>query len=796
MDTGTVMRWRAFDQSHTPGIEVSRGRRNGYSDFDPGQASIVVDNSGGAFSPGAENGPLLGASEIRVRMFPSLAGNFYAAETPERAVCTTGGTHLQLDPGVGAFRFRAAAGSSHQWLTIPSPCPPLDSGSTITIAARVAVNAGARAGIQAFISTVGDPSVVDHAVLPDDAIATDPGTGGQRIFLTVPASSVYPVAQFRPSHTGTIYEPPPVADLLLHVGLVGGTYNTGDELIVDQIQVDHGATDGTYSATPASVHHLYRGSLTSINYEWTTAASQSAVMRSVDRLGQGRGKLGPVVEAAHQYMDQALPFDHSLYSGALVELYRLVGLGEGALALDQGLPGIGDLDIVSVNMPDESEGGDSPVQYGQGPKPGAHSDGSLLLAPMAPTSGKYLRHWVASTYEANIMSLCFALNTGGSSTLYADDNITVDIDGEGMLDVSLDGATVFTAGPVTDGRWHSLLVGTNATPERNGAEVSFFLDGERAYGEARAGGINFTGGRLGFRPGGSLFSGALAYYATFNSPIVATVPLTTREALAEGAELLFAGVRSDYRTRSGEATLLVARAAGIPDTSVQADVGRSKIAVAHAGDREVREALALISTTEGGSVYADGAGRVVFRDRLSRLDPPGAPLALAMTELAAPPSLHYSDEILAGFGTVIATSWPGGSTILDVTRSDPMAPGYPTTLGTLGYDYVGALETAAARALKAWPVHPVLSRLAVDPLQSQRWDVLSWQVGDRFTLTGIPSQATGVDGSSIGSQALLIEGVSYTVEVDRWLCLLDVSVADDYEPVLLDSGAVGVELTL
>lgn len=376
-------------------------------------------------------------------------------------------------------------------------------------------------------------------------------------------------------------------------------------------------------------------------------------------------------------------------------------------------------------------GSGSAVTFGSDTGPG--TDG-LTAAHFA--GGKYLAGSLASAPAA--IELWFA-TTGTDEWLLSDGEASAGsfglfIDGTGK--VSAISTAVGSA--VNDGSVHHVCIssgqlvvdGTTYTPSIPTPPATMYVGGSPSTAH-------------------STLTGSLAHLACYSSTPSGARLMAHYQSGSTG----FAGDLSGARISR------YASYAGVPSTEVSIDTGLATVGHVDTTGNAPVELMRKVETTEGGVLFDAKDGTLTFKDRDARYNAAASfTLSAAAQEIEADLNPDYDDQYLLNDVTASANGTPAGRVTDSTSTSD--VGYYRDSLDTVSTSTDDAL--AGAQWLVALRKDPRTrySPVSVDVVNSstsQAAAVLGAEIGTRFDLSGLPTQAAA------STAELFVEGYSEVI---------------------------------
>jgi hypothetical protein len=337
---------------------------------------------------------------------------------------------------------------------------------------------------------------------------------------------------------------------------------------------------------------------------------------------------------------------------------------------------------------------------------------------------------------------------------------------------------------LTDGHWHHLAVYVVA------GHLRVYFDGVRT-GPTPAFSINVGMNMLYVGGSGAdvaPVSALIQHFVILTGGLDGAVDAATCDAVVAAHASAALDVTVDSSTER------IARLAGLglippAEQALEAGVLQST-AYTSGGDSQVLDAMQATALAEGGTVFADGTGRLVFQNRDHR------PLAVAQPPVLTLQAGDYEDDDLTVSvdkqylkNTATGTR-PDGAT---QTASDAVSLAQyeeygesVTLLVTTDQEVLDRLNWIVARYSQPLPR---LSSLTIDLLTQPaafQAAALSLEIGSKVLIGGLPTQ------SPVASIAAIVEGSVETQGVDRWTLTLNTVSAALYQAWVLEDPTYGV----
>lgn len=281
----------------------------------------------------------------------------------------------------------------------------------------------------------------------------------------------------------------------------------------------------------------------------------------------------------------------------------------------------------------------------------------------------------------------------------------------------------------------------------------------------------------------------------------------------DGSAFGLAGMVSNVAVLASTLTLpriqaRVAAAAGFAGDSSDERLGRlADYANIDAGDRDfqpgvllntagqstggigVMAAMAEVAAAEGGALFIDGSGVLVFQNRVHRVRSATGAAALSLAAGDAGADLTWSADknYLTNY---VTGSRPDGAEQTAVNQdSIDTHEQYPTSMSLL-VTTDGEVAHAAQWQVGVYgEVQPRVTQVTVDlltqPDDATREDALDLELGDRLTISGMPPQAP------LATADLIVEGWTETYSKDAWSLQLNTVSADNFRAWVLEDPVYG-----
>lgn len=382
--------------------------------------------------------------------------------------------------------------------------------------------------------------------------------------------------------------------------------------------------------------------------------------------------------------------------------------------------------------------------------------------------------------------------TYGYALLYAyrpgDNNfVELYLDTSGILgfDNSFAGGNSIITHPtsVTAGVWHHVVAGNDVAAGR----LTLALDGDYRYAamatvpastplpnvEALAGLDSTTSTEQGYG-----LQGAMCHLAVYPTALSAQQIAAHYTAGRTG--------RLVNNNVTGRVAAIAAWT-GIPATNLDPS-NTTQVSAHDTNGKPTPDALADLAATEHGLLYFDAAGALRLRARGNIVNQtPAFTVDVQADGIDSATSFPLDDQLLANDVTLTR---PGGGSAratdaTSIAAYGVYAPGDRQLLLTTDGELLDAANYMLGQASQPQPRG---DRVTLDPLTSpQLWPaLLAADLGDEFTVTGLPAQAANP------SAALLIEQYTASVSTDAATVTLDTAAADLTTYGILDDPVFGL----
>lgn len=722
------------------GININRGAADELSQTQPGTMTLTLDNSDGRFTPtrtGSSYYPNVKKNvPMRLRTvtadknlitnpsFESGLTDWTASATPTIAQSST---HVQHGSQAMLLTFGGGVSGQSASTTVHG----LDIGATYTVSAYVWVPTG---DTHVHLRVLGGPDSSPSTV--NDAF--------QRITLTFTATATQHSLLVRSATT-------PAA---------------GDQVWIDAVQLEEGASATTFASDGAQVHARFFGMVNEWPLEWTGLQAKT-VISCTDIFKWAR-----LEDTLQPMLNQEILLDRPAAYYPLSEPADSTSAGDVS-----GTTGIGALSIVQAGS-----GGTLTFDSGTGP---ADSLGCPTFTPAASNAGKYLTADLGQTFQdANTnfrlrLEAWFTTSTSGrvlmalTSTDLAVKVIILLESGTGKLALEKDQigngvtTTVVNTPNLADGNLHHLAYSEAANEVVvDGVTYTAVANNQADLRTLTVGG--YANNRL--------WSGTIAHLALYVRSITPTELAShyttgTTEHIGETADARLSRLASYVGlTVTTQGTVFDAMAS-------QKALGKSAL-----------EHMREIETTESGKLLASrSSAALLFQSRSLRYNPVAA-VSLAYADLETD-SVRYADDDQKMVNAVIATR-AGGATqrVINQTAIDTYGP-KPRELELFKNTDLKVTDAATWLVSRYADPPPEVRQVPVEaysmPITTYR-ALLDADVSTVLGLTGLPDQAPA------STATVVVEGYSERIGLGTHLIDFHTSRADTDTVWVLDDATYSV----
>jgi hypothetical protein len=342
---------------------------------------------------------------------------------------------------------------------------------------------------------------------------------------------------------------------------------------------------------------------------------------------------------------------------------------------------------------------------------------------------------------AGVSEIWFKSTDGATQTMLSVDGFAFLGLNSGFVTCPVTG--IQSANTYTDGQWHQVKLTIN---EGVGSHSTLTIDGTDTViggGYAVALGSRTRVLRIG-GDGGNFFHGSLRW-ASRQSTATATLTAGTTGFAGESTDAHITRLLS-FRANLGSVL----------------DVGRGTVGVHNIAGQTLQQALLDTAKAEGGVVYADGQGRIVFLNRAHLFNPAVTVTLDAAADILPDYQARIDVQQLANDATV---SWPGGGPgrITDATSEtqNGVRAISDTYIVNSIRDATDAAGWLVANQKDAKVRAPTLTAdILTQPVGATAQAVMARRPLDRTVLSNLPSTAPPTD--------VLIQGRQITISKDAF----------------------------
>jgi hypothetical protein len=249
-----------------------------------------------------------------------------------------------------------------------------------------------------------------------------------------------------------------------------------------------------------------------------------------------------------------------------------------------------------------------------------------------------------------------------------------------------------------------------------------------------------------------------------------------------------AGLRPES-DRSDQRIARYAAYAGIAPADQTLDVGMLKSTAVQSAPK-LLPAMQEVATSEGGALFVNGSGKLVFQSRNSR--PLAVPAAVTLALVAG--DYEHDNIAVPADGQYLFNDVTGSRPDGAVQRAKNDASlakyeQYPGSLNLAVTTDAEVLDRASWQANAYAEPIPRLSSVTLDLLTQPaafQAAALGIEIGSKITLSGLPAQGP------FTSAALFVEGLVETVGRDVWTLTLNTVAAELYRAWILEDLVYGV----
>ena len=748
------------------GIDITRGRNDEFDTVQPGRCSLTFDNTDGALTPGLASSPyypdVKPQNRIRVTYRdPAMSGNLLPAEDASFEGGTTGSWAFDTFWGfpVGTLATYEwadwlPAGTKSMLITWPTAA----GGCWVkTFFSGLVIGRTYTASAYVYVPT-GSPDVkLDEPFGVVQGAATAVKNAWTRITATFVATAT--------SHS---------------TGPYVATATAGNQCWVDSIQIDEGATAGTFTTSAPPIVYRFDGYVDEWPIEWPGGGdndSRSAI-RAFDlqsRLSRSR-RLESVI----------------------AETYALDGAGwHFPLGEGDGSTSAGDRAGAGSTLAVAQYGTAGELTFGSGTGPGTDGTAAPTFTPVDRYNGLYLS---GSTLAQDAFSPGLTLAACALTSTLSVQRVAswLDVWGAGLILqtdatghavarwvnpwVPSSDRSVTSAGTYADGRTHTLHA-TVLDDAAGTATLRLFVDGVER-GTAATFPTNaawsflpqLTRVEVGGSGIGDMFTGTISHVAGFGAAL--TTEIADHHEAATGG---FAGERSDERIER------IASWLDLPADLLDLDVGLSTVGHSDPTGKTAWQAMQECADAEAGALFIGTTGAVAFHSRARSYDV-AATVDVSVSAGVIGPDVRLSSGI-AGVANDITVTRSGGATVRAVDADSASTYGLlGESLDIISHTDADAMGRAEWElAMRSTPLVR-LPELFLDGLTEpgSSEDVRRLDIGSRVEVTGLPAQAPE------SAADLRVQGYTERIGAGGWSLLANTTPYLPVVPLILDDATHGL----
>ena len=519
-----------------------------------------------------------------------------------------------------------------------------------------------------------------------------------------------------------------------NVGFRGVGPPLGTQLFVDAGMVNLGSTPGEFNTVAQATYSRYLGYVSEWPVSWPDGTSADCIvsLTSASRaMRMGRGAdLRSIIE---QETGIDLPMAEYPLGEPAGSTSAADTSGNQAPALTMAGTGT---DVVFGNATGPGTDGLTAATFADG----------KYLATTLPSAPAALEAWFATSTNDAVERHVVGIGAGGGAAVL-NGNLT-------------DGAGGSYGIAVADGlEHHVVLNGTTARILLDGVDIGplFSLDPNLKVGKR--------------------FIGSVAHVAAYSATLSGTRVTAHYQAGSTG----FAGEFSGARIAR------YAAYAGIPTAEQALDTGIATIGHFDITGMTPIAAMQKVAETEGGVLYDARDGTLTFKQRDARYTVASAfSLSVTAQEVEADLEPKDDDQFVVNDVTATANGAPAGRALDATSLADQGV--YAKTLDTVTDNVSDALAGAQWAVTLGADPPPRYSTVTVDITNSspaQAALVLAADIGTRFTLTNLPSQAPAA------SVDLFVEGYSEVITATSHRITFNTSPAAGYDVWTIEDAVFG-----
>lgn len=713
-----------FVDMASSGISITRGAQDELSEIQAGAMSLTLDNSDGRFTPALATSPY----------YPNVKKNVPISVIAVSAVKNLLAASVDFESGVTGW-------TSSGTPTIAQSATHAQSGSNsmlITWGAVTGQSVTARDSYALYGLTIGQQYTIsayvwvptgDITVRLRESTTSTNGTANttfdafQRLTVTFTATQSVAVVVIQPTATPT----------------------AGDQVWVDAVQVEEGASATAFDSAGAVNHFRYFGMVNEWPVRWEGLHSKVSITCSdiFKRLAR-TPELRPM-------LIQEVLLDEPLAYYPLAEPEDSTSAGD-----ESGVVGPSALTI-------QQAGSGGTLTFGQDAGPD-DSLGAPVFTPVSASAGKYLSGTLGQTFRdassSNYIHVECWFSTSTSSSNRAIVSVKADIGSYLLLFYLADTTGYLTVQSRTPGSGGIVTTTVGATNLADGNTHHLLYDEETKVVYVDGVSLGTFSAILGMADlqnlyiggtsdGTNLWSGTIAHVALYASTSLASSALTTHYTTGTTVHSGETAAQRVNRLASYVGLLSTASGSTFDPVEKQTALGRSPL-----------DHLREIETTEAGKIIqARGSSDLIFQSRDLRYNPASS-FSLAYADLETG-DVELADDDQKLINTVVG-SRPGGATqrvknAASVTANGPYQSPDLELFKTTDNKVTDAINWMLSKyadpppelrqaAIEAWSMGNATYR-----------NILNADVSTSFTVTSMPAEAPS------STLTLTIEGYTETI---------------------------------
>lgn len=705
------------------GVTINRGASDELAEIQTGTCTLLLDNFDGALSPGVATSPyypnVRKGTPLRVRVrtgeknwIPNPGFETGTEHWSPSGSQTIIQSVVRAHDGAASMRISWTAVSSQSVRVTMNNLTP---GATYTASAWVWVPAGAQA------IRVKSADTATGADIQLGALSTV-NDAWQQITVTWTATAASQQLRISPN----------------------GTPAAGQQVWVDSVQVEDGASVTAFDPEPIRFHDRFWGAVNDWPTKWrglhaTAMITCSDLFATLARQPQLRSIL-----------------DEEIFNDGPIAYYPLTEESGATSAGDLSGVTAGPLGIIQQGI----TGG--VLDFSAGPGPAATGEQYPLFTPVSATQGKYLAADLGAEYERlsagqfNCVEGWFTSSTGSGRVILAlesvdqEKQLVFSLSAGGVLQIehTQSGGTLIvtasTSGNLADGRQHHFVYDEWST--------NLWVDGGTPFTTFVDLMYDLRLLTVGAYHNGRLWSGTVSSIALYTTVGPRGPDLINHYTAGMTA---FAGEGADTRIAR------LARYAGVNSLTVFGSI-HDPVAGQGAGGSTALSMMQAAATTDGGKLYAerDWIGLAYQgRDVRYNPDPSSETFTVAYADLeTADVEVSNDDQKMAN---IVTATRPNGARqrVIDQASIDLYGPrddGETTFLKTNDNAVLDAANWLVSRYADP---PPEVREVPVEAYTLPQYaDILDGDISEYFSITGMPPEAPATD------MRLTIEGYTETIK--------------------------------